>query len=259
LHGLKLSRKERANRLLVELPRIYPDAKCALEFSNPLELLIATILSAQCTDKCVNLVTRTLFERCKTAADYASISQEELEKIIRPTGFFRNKAKNIRACAAELLRLHGGEVPRELDALAALPGVGRKTANVVLGNAFNINAGMVVDTHIARLSRRFDLTRYEDPVKIEADLMRLFPRDSWKDLSHWLIAHGRARCTARNPDCAGCELVTLCPTAFTHSSRKSEKRRSKNMTASQQSQETTPRIALSDPNHPAALGAKRLR
>lgn len=208
-----MTRRDTAQRLLRELPLLYPGAHCELIYSNPLELLIATILSAQCTDKRVNMVTPALFSRCRRVEDYAGIGQEELEGLIRSTGFFRNKARNIRACAVRLLELHGGEIPRELEALAALPGVGRKTANVVLGNAFGINAGMVVDTHIGRLARRFRLTRHADAVKVERDLMKLFPRDSWTDLSHWLIAHGRAVCAARRPACSVCTLADFCPSA----------------------------------------------
>lgn len=207
-----MTRAERAKILLRTLPAIYPDAHCALTFENPLQLLVATILSAQCTDKRVNLVTPGLFQRCPTVEDYATIPQEELEDLIRSTGFFRNKAKNIRAMAATLIHRHDGQVPPDLEALAALPGVGRKTANVVLGNAYGINAGVVVDTHIGRLSRRLGLSRHTDPVKVEADLAKLFPRETWTDLSHWLISHGRARCMARNPDCTHCELLAWCPT-----------------------------------------------
>jgi len=206
-----MTRKARAAELLRRLPEIYPEAHCELIFKNPLELLVATILSAQCTDKRVNLVTKVLFKRCKNVKDYAAIPQEELETIIHSAGFYRNKAKNLRAMAAALLANHDGQVPRTLEALAALPGVGRKTANVVLGNAFGINAGVVVDTHVGRLSARLGLTKHKDPVKIEADLARLFPRESWTDLSHWLIWHGRRRCMARNPDCPNCELQCLCP------------------------------------------------
>ncbi|MDX2079368.1 MAG: endonuclease III [Terrimicrobiaceae bacterium] len=209
-----MTRTARAAALLARLPDIYPDAHCELVHTDPLELLVATILSAQCTDKRVNMVTPALFARCRTAADYAAIPQEELEAIIRSTGFYRNKAKNIRAMAASLLSDHGGQVPRSIEALAALPGVGRKTANVVLGNAFGKNEGVVVDTHVGRLSLRLGLTRESDPVHVERDLVRLFPRESWCDLSHWLIFHGRRRCMARNPDCAGCELQDLCPSAF---------------------------------------------
>ena len=208
-----MKRAELACELLRRLPDIYPDAHCELIYKNPLELLVATMLSAQCTDKRVNIVTKDLFCRCKSATDYAAIPQEDLEGIIRSTGFFRNKAKNIRAMASVLLEQHGGEVPRTLDALAALPGVGRKTANVVLGNAFGLNEGMVVDTHIARLSQRLGLTKYSDPVRIERDLMAVIPRGQWTDLSHWLIFHGRRRCMARNPDCASCELQDICPSA----------------------------------------------
>jgi endonuclease III len=207
-----VTRAERARELLARLPKIYPDAHCELTHTNPLELLVATILSAQCTDKRVNLVTASLFQCCRTAADYAAISQEELESLVRSTGFFRNKAKNIRAMAAELLAKHQGQVPDTLEALAVLPGVGRKTANVVLGNAFNKNEGVVVDTHVGRLSQRLALTKFPDPVRIEKDLIKLFPRASWTDLSHWLIFHGRRRCPARKPDCQNCELQDLCPT-----------------------------------------------
>ena len=182
-----MTRKERALSLKLEFPRIYPNARCELNFSTPLELLVATMLSAQCTDVRVNKVTPYLFARCQTASDYASIKQEELEVLIHSTGFFRNKAKSIRAMGAVLVDKHGGAVPGSLEHLAALPGVGRKTANVVLGNAFQINEGVVVDTHVGRLSLRMGLTKYHDPVKVERDLMKLFPRDSWSDLSHWLL------------------------------------------------------------------------
>ena len=202
-----------ARELLKRLPAIYPDAHCELDHSNPLELLVATILSAQCTDKRVNIVTKDLFARCRTAADYATISQEELEALVRSTGFYRNKAKNIRAMGAALLAKHGGEVPSTLEALADLPGAGRKTANVVLGNAFQKNEGVVVDTHVGRLSQRLGLTTFSDPIRIEQDLIKLFPRDSWTLLSHWLIFHGRRRCSARKPDCPNCELRDICPSA----------------------------------------------
>ena len=202
-----------ARELLKRLPAIYPDAHCELDYSNSLELLVATILSAQCTDKRVNIVTKDLFQRCRTAADYADISQEELETLVRSTGFYRNKAKNIRAMGAALLARHGGEVPSTLEALAALPGAGRKTANVVLGNAFNKNEGVVVDTHVGRLSQRLGLTKFSDPIRIEQDLIKLFPRDSWTLFSHWLIFHGRRRCAARKTDCPNCELRDICPSS----------------------------------------------
>ncbi len=161
----------------------------------------------------MNLVTKALFQRCRNAADYAEISQEELESLIHSTGFYRNKAKNIRAMAARLLADHRGSVPRTLAELAALPGVGRKTANVVLGNAFGLDEGVVVDTHVGRLSLRLGLSKNTDPVKIERDLMRIFPRNRWTILSHWLIWHGRRRCMARKPDCPQCELRDICPSA----------------------------------------------
>jgi endonuclease III len=206
-----MNRLERARELARRFPKIYPDAHCELDFRSPLELLVATILSAQCTDKRVNIVTKSLFARCKRASDYAAIPQEELEAIIRSTGFYRSKAKNIRAMAAKLVAEHDSNVPRSLEALAALPGVGRKTANVVLGNAFGIDEGVVVDTHVTRVSARLGLTMHSDPVKIERDLMKLFPRDQWTLLSHWLIWHGRRRCFARKPDCPHCELADICP------------------------------------------------
>lgn len=207
------SATEIASELLTRLPSIYPDAHCELDYSNPLELLVATILSAQCTDKRVNLVTKNLFQRCRTAQDYADISQEELEAIVRSTGFYRNKAKNLRAMGQALVTRHAGKVPSTLETLSALPGAGRKTANVVLGNAFSKNEGVVVDTHVGRLSQRLGLTKFTDPIRIEQDLIQLFPRDSWTDLSHWLIFHGRRRCSARKPDCPNCELRDICPSA----------------------------------------------
>ena len=206
-----MKRKERAATLSEKLPEIYPTAHCELDFKNPLELLVATILSAQCTDVRVNMVTPSLFKRCPSAEDYAAIPQEELETIVRSTGFYRNKAKSIRGMGAALVERHGGVVPKTIEELSALPGAGRKTANVVLGNAFSINEGVVVDTHVGRLSLRLGLTVNTDPVKVERDLMELFPRDSWTGLSHWLIWHGRRRCRARNPDCKECELRDLCP------------------------------------------------
>jgi endonuclease-3 len=184
-----------------------------LDYTNPLELLIATILSAQCTDKRVNIVTKDLFRVCHTASDYVALPAEQLEDLIRTTGFFRAKARNIQACCAGLLERHGGEVPRTMEELHALAGVGRKTANVVLGNAFDINVGVVVDTHVQRLSTRLGLTKNHDPVKIEQDLIKLIPNERWTIFSHWLIWHGRRRCYARKPDCPNCELREICPSA----------------------------------------------
>ena len=206
-----MTRKERAAVLATKLALIYPTAHCELDFSNPLELLVATILSAQCTDVRVNIVTKTLFKRCRTAANYATIPQEELEEIVRSTGFYRNKAKSIRGMGSALIERHGGQVPRTMAELSALPGAGRKTANVVLGNAFGMNEGVVVDTHVGRLSLRLGLTTESNPVKVEQDLMSLFPHEQWTLLSHWLIWHGRRRCKARNPDCEACELRAICP------------------------------------------------
>ena len=210
-----MTRPQRAAALTALLARTYPTAHCELDYTNPLELLIATILSAQCTDKRVNLVTKPLFRTCRTAADYVALPAEQLEELIQSTGFFRAKAKNIRACCAALVERHGGAVPRTMEALTALAGVGRKTANVVLGNAFGIAAGVVVDTHVQRLAQRLGLTKATTPEKIEQDLMKLLPRAQWTVFSHWLIWHGRRRCTTRRPDCPGCELRTLCPSADT--------------------------------------------
>ena len=200
----------RTTRIFDILKRTYPDAHCALHFSTPLELLIATILSAQCTDERVNQVTPALFARCPNAATLASISQAELEKMIHSTGFYRAKARSLRSCAASLVADHQGEVPRTMEALHRLAGVGRKTANVVLGNAFQLAEGIVVDTHVGRLSRRMGLTRQHDPVKVETALVRLIPKKDWTLASHLLISHGRKRCNARKPDCTNCEIKALC-------------------------------------------------
>ena len=207
-----LNKKERTTKIIAELKRAYPTAHCELNFTTPLELLIATILSAQCTDKQVNLVTTDLFQKYKSAEQYASTPLSEFENDIRRIGLYRNKAKNIQACCRSLIEQHAGEVPRTMEQLTALAGVGRKTANVVLGNAFNINVGVVVDTHVARLSERLDLTKEKTPEKIEAALQKLVPQEDWALFSHLLIWHGRRRCFARSPDCAHCEVNTLCPT-----------------------------------------------
>ena len=203
--------RRRTTQILAILKRTYPDAHCALNFTTPLQLLIATILSAQCTDERVNQVTPGLFARCPDAASLAAISQKELEKIIHSTGFYRAKARSLRSCAASLVAEHGGKVPKTMEALHQLAGVGRKTANVVLGNAFGLAEGVVVDTHVGRLSRRMGLTRHLDPVKVESALVRLIPKEDWTLISHLLIAHGRKRCMARNPNCPQCELRKLCP------------------------------------------------
>ncbi len=201
----------RTRQIISKLKKTYPDAHCELHHSNPLQLLIATILSAQCTDERVNKVTPALFARCRTARDFAEISTPELENLIRTTGFFRSKAKSIRGCAASLVKDHGGKVPKTMEHLHQLPGVGRKTANVVLGNAFNLAEGIVVDTHVGRLSRRMGLTRQHDPVKVEKALVKIVPKADWTLFSHLLIWHGRRRCSARKPDCVRCEISSLCP------------------------------------------------
>jgi len=204
---------KRTKQIIAGLKKTYPEAHCELTHSNPLELLIATILSAQCTDKRVNIVTAELFKRYRSAADYAKAPQAELEEAIKTTGFFRNKAKNIQACCRKLVERHGGKVPGTMEELTHLDGVGRKTANVVLGNAFGLNEGVVVDTHVARLSGRLGLTRETAPEKIEQTLMKLVPRNDWALFSHLLIWHGRRRCYARKPDCPQCEARGLCPSA----------------------------------------------
>jgi endonuclease-3 len=206
----RLKPSERAATILACLTSRYPEVRTPLTHRNPLELLVATILSAQCTDAQVNRVTPGLFKRCRTLQDFAGISLAELEELIRPTGFYRNKARNIKACCEAILAFYGGCVPRTIEELVALPGVGRKTANVVLGAAF-ATPGVVVDTHVARLSGRLGLTRHHDPVKIERDLMRLIPRAEWSDFSLRLIFFGREVCNARRPKCPGCPLKTLCP------------------------------------------------
>ena len=201
----------RLKKIIAALDRTYPEAHCELDHRSPLELLIATILSAQCTDKRVNIVTAELFKKYRSAADYANAPLAELELAIRTTGFFRNKAKNIQACCRKLVERHNSQVPRTMEKLTHLDGVGRKTANVVLGNAFGINAGVVVDTHVARLSHRLGLTKQKTPENIEQELMALVPQAQWTLFSHWLIWHGRRRCDARRPDCRGCEINKLCP------------------------------------------------
>ncbi len=208
-----LERKERVEKVLPILKRIYPQAKCSLDHQSPLELLVATILSAQSTDERVNIVTKDLFKKYRSAADLANVAQEELERDIHSTGFYRNKAKSIRGMAQALIDRHDGQVPRTMEELFNLPGVGRKTANVVLGNAFGINVGITVDTHVTRLSNRLKLTDHEsDAVKIEKDLMQLVPQKDWSLWSHLLIYHGRAICTARKPCCETCPLLPHCPT-----------------------------------------------
>ena len=203
--------EERLNKIIEGLRNTYPDAHCELDFQTPFQLIIATILSAQCTDKRVNIVTRDLFKKYRSPADLAKANPEELEQEIKSTGFYRNKAKNIRAMAKDLVEEYGGNVPNSMAELTGLAGVGRKTANVVLGNAFGINEGIVVDTHVMRLTKRLKLSSHSEPEKIEQDLMKLVPQSQWTNFSHWLIWHGRRRCYARNPDCAGCEIGALCP------------------------------------------------
>jgi endonuclease-3 len=196
------------------LGKLYPGAVCSLNYHNPLELLIATQLAAQCTDERVNIVTAHLFQKYRSAADFANASQEELEKDIHSAGFYRNKARNIRAACQKIITDFGGEVPHTMPELLSLPGVARKTANVVLGNAFGIIEGYTVDTHNIRLSAHFGWTKGDNAVKIEKELMRIIPRDYWFDLSHWLIYHGRAICIARRPKCSLCPLTQLCPAAL---------------------------------------------
>ena len=207
-------KKRHASKILKLLKREYPDARCTLNYSNPLELLIATILSAQCTDERVNLVTAELFRKYRRCEDFVKVPQTELETDIRSTGFYRNKAKAIQGTCRMISEEHGGRVPDDLESLLALPGVARKTANVVLGNAFNNPAGVVVDTHVQRLSNRLGLSDEKQPEKIERDLSELVPRKSWVQFPHLLIAHGRAICKARTPLCDECVLEQLCPSSL---------------------------------------------
>ena len=203
----------RASQIYERLTAVYPDAKCALDHQNPLQLLVATILSAQSTDKMVNLITPALFKRCKTARDFAAIDTSELEAMIHSSGFFRNKAKSIKAASRIIAEEHRGQVPATMEELLKLPGVARKTANVVLGVAFGKAEGVVVDTHVQRLARRLDFSKEERPDKIEQDLMQLFPRDQWIQLAHLLIHHGRSKCIAIRPKCAECPIEDLCYSA----------------------------------------------
>ncbi|HMO81728.1 MAG TPA: endonuclease III [Pyrinomonadaceae bacterium] len=204
-------RKKQAAEIIKRLKKEYPDAHCALDHTNAFELLIATILSAQCTDERVNIVTATLFRKYPTPQDFINVSQSELEKDIHSTGFFRNKAKNIKAACRRIVEVFGGEVPQTMEDLLSLGGVARKTANVVLGNAFGIASGVVVDTHVSRLSQRLGLTAEKTPEKIERDLQELVPRRHWVMFPHWLITHGRRVCNARKPLCTQCTLADICP------------------------------------------------
>jgi len=203
----------RAPEIFDRLRQSYPDAKCALDFTSPYQLLVATILSAQCTDKRVNMVTPALFRRYATPEALSAANRDELEEMIKSTGFFRNKSRSLIGMATAGAEKHGGVVPNEMEQLVDLPGVGRKTANVILGNAFERNEGVVVDTHVSRVSQRLALTANTDPIKIEQDLIRLFPRDQWTLLAHLLIEHGRQICVARTPKCEQCVLSDLCPSS----------------------------------------------
>ena len=202
---------DRVALVLERLEAQYPDARCSLDFESPLHLLVATILSAQCTDERVNMVTPTLFARFRTAQDYADANPAELEDLIRSTGFFRNKTRALIGMGQALAERHGGEVPRSMAELIRVPGAGRKTANVVLGNAFGVEEGVVVDTHVARISQRLGLPRHKDPAKIEQDLMAVIPRGRWTLFPHLMIHHGRAICQARKPQCERCPLNDVCP------------------------------------------------
>lgn len=213
---VKKTAKERIPRIIEQLKEMYPDAHCALNADTPFQLLVATILSAQCTDERVNLVTAVLFKKCATPKDFVKIPLEELEHLVRSTGFYKNKAKNIKECSKVLVEKYHSEVPQTIEELTALAGVGRKTANVVLGNCFNIASGVVVDTHVRRLSQRLKLTKHENPDKIDLDLQALVPKEDWVMFSHWLIFHGRQVCKARTPLCARCRFDEgLCPSRLT--------------------------------------------
>ena len=210
-----LNNKTRVLKTISLLEKEFPDAKIVLNYTNPLELLVATILSAQCTDERVNQVTKSLFKKYRRAEDYANADLKEHQGEIRPTGFYRNKAKNIRACGKMLVEEFGSQVPKTMEEILELPGVARKTANVVLSNAYGIVEGIAVDTHVRRLAQRLGLTKNDDPVKIEQDLMNLVPRDKWMRFTDLLIFHGRRICTAKKPKCEECVLNKLCPSAFT--------------------------------------------
>lgn len=205
-----MKRAEKAPLVYKELERLYPNAHCELYHKNDFQLLIATILSAQCTDERVNMVTPVLFKKYPTPQKMSQAPLADLEDIIRSTGFFKNKAKNIKGCATGIVEQYNNVIPRDIEQLIQLPGVGRKTANVLLGNAYNINSGVVVDTHVRRISKLLKLTRHDDPVKIEKDLMKIFAQKQWTQLSHLLIFHGRRVCNARKPDCANCTLRQYC-------------------------------------------------
>ncbi len=207
------SKQQRILEILIRLKRLYPDAGCTLNYDTPVQLLVATILSAQCTDERVNMVTPELFRRFPDAGAIANADIDVLEKLVRSTGFYRNKAKNIRAACRMIVDEFGGEVPQEMEKLLKLPGVARKTGNVVLANAYGINQGVTVDTHVKRLTQRLGLTEYTDPIRIERDLIRLLPQDDWENWSIRLIYHGRAICQARKPNCEACVLADLCPSA----------------------------------------------
>jgi endonuclease-3 len=215
---------EYAREVYRRLIEHYPDAHCALDFKSPFQLLVATILSAQCTDKRVNMVTPALFKKYKTPKAMAVANPEELEEMIKSTGFFRNKTKSLLGMSTAVAEQHGGKIPEEMDELVKLPGVGRKTANVVLGNAFDKNEGVVVDTHVGRVSGRLGLTKNTDPVKVEQDLMQLFPRENWTLLSHLFIEHGRQICEARRPKCEVCFLNDVCPSSLVKPGGKASQR-----------------------------------
>ena len=211
----KLDNKTRVLRIIELLEKEHPDAKIALDYTNPLELLVATILSAQCTDRRVNIVTKTLFKKYRKAEDYANADLEEFEEDVRPTGFYRNKARNIKKCCQILVEKFNSEVPKTMEEILELPGVARKTANIVLSNAYGVIEGIAVDTHVRRLARRLGLSEHEDPNKIEGDLMKIVPKTHWKRITDLLIFHGRRICVARKPKCGICVLNKLCPSAFT--------------------------------------------
>jgi len=212
---MKLDNKTRVLEIIQLLEKEHPDAKIALNYTNPLELLVATILSAQCTDRRVNIVTKVLFKKYRKAEDYANADLEELEEDIRPTGFYRNKARNIKKCCQILIEKFNSQVPKTMEEMLELPGVARKTANIVLSNAYGVIEGIAVDTHVRRLAGRLGLTEYEDPNKIESDLMKVVPKDKWMKFTDLLIFHGRRICEAKKPKCGMCVLNKLCPSAFT--------------------------------------------